>query len=288
MKTLVTALILLFVASASYGQSRSDLESEIAALKAQIAAKRPVVEGLSQPWKKSSALFLGFSAAPFASLVREISALPEAQRRVDFAVVAAHGQLWGWDADCIIAGHKYSDEGAYVEFKDPNYRVEANARFSNLDASWVPGQGLRFSLDVAARLGIGTVHWHRKPCVGGGVGGDAGPMTCDAAARLSTLSSVALNQSAIQYTSTIDLNRVGYGCSISLGSLGTLTIPELFKVPGNVAFNGSMPLPVSASGVLGADGSPLRKAYDIRLVNPSLVMATEGVDIGTDVSIVWR
>lgn len=285
MKALALTLTLV-AASAMPAQSRADLKRDIAALKAQITQKRPVVENLSRPWQKSSALYFGFAAAPFIGLIKEINTLPEAQRRIDFAVIAANGQLWGWDADCTIG----DDEGEFVEFDDPNYRVEANARLSNLDASWVPGQGLRFGVDGAAHLGIGMLHWHKKPCIGGGAGGRAGPITCDASARLSALTSMALSNNVLQYASAINLNDINYGCSISFGSLGDLTVPQLFKVPANVAFNGSMPLPVSTAGVLQSPDPrlPLRKEYEIRLVNPSLSLTNEGVDVGTNISIVWR
>ena len=280
---LIVTLFATFVLNA---QSRAQLERDIAALKTQIAQKRPVVETLSIPWHKSSALFFGFSAAPFVALVKEISTLPDAQRRIDFAVIAANGQLWGWDADCTIG----DNEGEFIEFNDPNYRVEANARISNLDAAWVAGQGFRFGFDGTAHLGIGMLHWHKKPCIGGGVGGRAGPITCDASARLSSLTSMALSNNVLQYASAIDLNQIDYGCSISFGDIGDLTIENLIKVPANVAFNGSMPLPVSTAGVLESPDPrlPIRKEYDIRLVNPMLALTSDGVDMGTDVAIVWR
>jgi hypothetical protein len=279
----------LFAAAVLHAESRADLEKDIAALKMQIAQKRPAVETLSQPWRRGSALDFGFSATPFIALIREINMLPEAQRRIDFAVTAVNGQLSGWDADCVVLGHKYSEEGEFVEFNDPNYRVEANAKLSNFDAAWVAGQGLRFGIDGSAHLGIGMIKWHRKFCVGD-VTAYGGPATCDASARLSSLTSMSLSNNVLQYASAINLNDINYGCSISFGSLGDLTIPQLFKVPANVAFNGSMPLPVSTAGVLqSADPRlPIRKVYDIRLVNPTLTLTNEGVDVGTDIAIVWR
>lgn len=281
--------VTLFLAAGLHAQSTSDLKKDIAALKVQIAQKRPVVENLSRPWQKGSMLFFGFSAAPFVDLVKEINTLPEAQRRVDFAVIAVNGQLSGWDADCVAFGKKYSEEGEFVEFNDPNYRVEANAKVGNLDAAWIAGQGFRFGMDASAHLGVGMIKWHRKFCVGD-VTAYGGPATCNASGRLSSLTTMALNNNVLQYASAINLNDIDYGCSISFGSLGDLTIENLFKVPGNVAFNGSMPLPVSTAGVLESPDPrlPIRKEYEIRLVNPTLAMTNEGVEVGTDIAIVWR
>ena len=101
---------------------------------------------------------------------------------------------------------------------------------------------------------------------------------------------MALSNNALQYASVIDLNQIDYGCSISFGDIGDLTIENLFKVPANIAFNGSLPLPVSTAGVLESPDPrlPLRKEYEIRLVTPTLALTNEGIAMGTNISIVWH
>jgi hypothetical protein len=289
MKTFICAVAvsLLLLQGSARGESRRDLERDIAALKAQIAQRRPVVEGLSQPWHRGTSLHFGFAAAPFVSLVQELNAFPEDQRTIHASVYEHGGQLWGWDAGCVFGGN----EGRFVEFKDPNYRVEANVRLSNFSAAWVPNQGLQFGMHASGHVGIGTMHWHIDPCFGGGFGGDAGPASCDAAAQLSSLSAMALGaDNVLRYNAAINLNSIRYGCSISFGDIGDLQIPQLVSFPTNVSFSGAMPLPISTSGVLASPHPdlPLRKEYDMRLAGPALRLTNEGVEVGTNVQLVWR
>src|ERR1044071_378410 len=122
MKACVVLTAIAILTPAAHAQSRRDLERDIAALKAQVAQERPLVENLSLPWQKGSDLYFGFAAAPFIGIVKEINTLPPNQRTIDFAVIDHSGQLWGWDAGCA-----FGDESEYIEFADNNYRVQANA-----------------------------------------------------------------------------------------------------------------------------------------------------------------
>lgn len=289
MKTFVCAFaVSIFCLQTSvHAESRRDLERDIARLEEEIAQRRPAVENLSRPWHRSTSLHFGFAAAPLVSLIQELNTLPEEQRTIRMSVFDHGGQLWGWDAGCIFGGN----EGRFIEFKDSNFRVEAHVRLSGFNAEWVPNQGFRFGLDGAGHLGIGTLHWHIDPCVGGGFGGDAGPATCVASARLSSLSAMALGaDNVLRYNSAINLNDLRYNCAVSFGSLGDFRISQLISSPSNVSFSGALPLPVDTSGALVSPDSrlPLRKEYDLRLAGPALRLTGEGVEVGTNVQLVWR
>jgi hypothetical protein len=282
--------ILLGISNPLIFEPRAIIARKNEQLELQLAQQRKDLGPLVQAWLKSTDLDLTISPDPLNHLFADLNNLGDEERRVHLDVVQYQGQLWGWEAECKVFGHVYAHEGAFVEFADSNYTLQAMLTLSNLTPSWIPGRGLQLRAQADALAQLGMLRGNRYPCIGGGITLKGGPATCDASVTTTATAVIdGIQQGGIIFHVDATTSQIPVNCSISLGSLGTLRIGQIIP-DTNASFSGSFSLPLAGSGVLNIPlpSGNVEKSYTFSLLSPKLDVTTSGLHAATNLHVDWK
>ena len=248
-------------------------------------AERVVLDPLVAPFLRTKSLDVKISGSALADLFASVDGLPASVRTTTGTVYNHSGQIAGEEHPCPISGN----QGWYVEFADSNYRAGVSVTISGIGATWVPNQGLRVTIHAGGTGYIGTVHWHGYYCLGGGVGGNAGPASCQASGNLAALVTASWGGGGkLTYSLALGTSGLSYGCHINMGSLPDLVIGWALP-PVDSNLSGSVDLPVRQEGSirLPLPGGDVERKYRLNLISPQVGAGQTGFQAATDVTVTW-